>query len=341
MNDDQQPNQDKPEGMTSPWPEASNEQASEQAQSDDASSADVTSSMHDESLATDASPRGIQSSVVPPQPESPTPVAPVVGQPLAPTAPPVENPGQALGIASIILGVLTLWLVGLPLAIVSMVKSSKAQASKTLGIVGLVLNIVAIFITSFIFIVILMALPALQEAAQEAQAAANSAAVISETTIPLSMEYKPANTEASFVVPASYAGWTATTVEKEGINEFTKNDDSATFMTYHGVLAGLSGTDMEVTKQAMADYIMQLDAIEVADSESTVSFPTTSDGKMLQFETRQVTAISNSNAIKGIVAVRMYEGHELSVIYLASADTFSMSEWSSLISEVKINDKAL
>lgn len=341
MNDDQQPNQDKPEEMTNPWPEESKNQANEEAQPTEASSLDTPEPQHDVVPPSDAPSVDEQplTPIVPPT--NVVPVTPVPGQPVAPTAVPVENPGQVLGIVSIVLAVFAIWVFGLPLAIVSIVKSSKAKASKALGIVGLILNIVSLLISGLIVLGIFLAIPALQKASEEAEKQSTSLNIAAGGTIPLTVDYIPTNPAVSFTIPTGYLGWTMTSTEKDGVNEFTKDDDSATFMTYHGVLAGYTGTDKEATQQAMADYISQLDAIEVSNSESTVSFLTTSDGRMLQFETKQITSESEGEPIAGIVAVRMYAGHELSVIYLANADSFSLKDWDNLTSQVKLNDGTL
>ena len=73
------------------------------------------------------------------------------------------NPGKTLGIVSIVLGVIALWIVGLPLAIVSVVKSSKAHASKTLGIVGIVLNTLSLLMTVILVPIVLVATATVQE----------------------------------------------------------------------------------------------------------------------------------------------------------------------------------
>jgi hypothetical protein len=56
---------------------------------------------------------------------------------------PVPNPGKGLGIAAVVLSVLVLWPVGLPLAIVSWVRSARAGASVAFGVVGTALNVLS------------------------------------------------------------------------------------------------------------------------------------------------------------------------------------------------------
>ncbi len=70
-----------------------------------------------------------------------TPPAPSI-QPQA-VAPSAENPGQTLGIISIVVTVLGFGLVGLILGVLSRNKSKAANMSTTLGTVGLVLGIIS------------------------------------------------------------------------------------------------------------------------------------------------------------------------------------------------------
>ncbi|MEO5949694.1 MAG: hypothetical protein ABIP74_04785 [Candidatus Saccharimonas sp.] len=267
------------------------------------------------------------------------PMSPTVGQPAAPSVQPAENPGQVLGIVSIVLAIMALWLFGIPLAIVSIVKSSKAHASKTLGVVGLILNILAALATVLIFLAVFIAIPALQRQ-QELNYAASTAASSSET-ITLSSDYKPVSNDVFFAVPASYAGWTTTTIDEDGVNLYTKNDQSATFMTYQGISSEVMVNDEKATAAAMSAYLTQLNATEVTGTQSTVLLKVLSDGKWLQFETKQMSEKSGEDTIKGVVAVRMYQGHELSLIYRATEDSFSLAEWNNLVSKVQINDGVL
>lgn len=338
MNDDQQPNQDEQHEMSNPWPEQPQEASNEPSPFDEGSQSSPEQPAEGVGEAKETPVEPTTSEAVA-QPEPVVPQPPVAMQPQAPVgvmAP--QNPGQSLGIASIVLGVLALWFVGLPLAIVSMVKSSKANAPKTLGIIGLVLNIIGIFVSALLCMIVLISFQALQEKARDVKSASEANASSSVETIALSTDYAPTSKDVYFTVPASYSGWTVTTLDKDGVNKFTKDDNSATFMTYQGVLSGLTGSDKTVTEKAMGDYLTQLEAKEVTGSQSTISFQILSDNKWLQFETKQVTSTSDGTPLKGIVAVRMYEGHELSVIYLATSDTFSMSEWTSLTCKIQIND---
>lgn len=274
----------------------------------------------------------------PPMPQSygpgvPQPAPGYAPQPPLPGVAPVENPGQGYGIAGIILGVLAIWPVGLPLSIVSMVKSSKANASKTLGIVGLVLNILASLATVFILLIAIIGFAALSSNAHNSSSSSSST---SSSVTSLDTNYAP-STEVYFSVPTTMSGWNVTKVNEDGVNEFTKSDSTARFMTYQGTQSQLTGGDRETTASAMTLYVSEMKATTVPNTDSTDTVSCTS-GKLLQFMTRQVTLTSDGAELKGIVAVRMYEGHELSVIYLATTDEFSFSEWYDLLGQVSIAD---
>ena len=74
-----------------------------------------------------------------PQPAFPAPQAAPAGQAPVQTG---ENPGQVLGIVSIVLSFLGLSIVGIILGVISRKKSKAANASTTLGTVGLILGII-------------------------------------------------------------------------------------------------------------------------------------------------------------------------------------------------------
>lgn len=101
-----------------------------------------------------AQPEPTQPPVSEPQsvPQPPEPVfqpQPLPGdqQPLPPAGQQVqsdENPGQTLGIVSIVLSALGISIIGIILGVVSRNKSKKAGKSTTLGTVGLVLGIIGL-----------------------------------------------------------------------------------------------------------------------------------------------------------------------------------------------------
>lgn len=84
------------------------------------------------------------------QPQAPSPVQPVAAQQ---TNIPTHNPGETLGIISIIMTVpLGLSLVGLILGILSRKRSQEAGASTTLGSVGIVLGAIGTILVTLILL---------------------------------------------------------------------------------------------------------------------------------------------------------------------------------------------
>ena len=110
----------------------------------------------------DANPQNLSQPVVPVA--QPTPVS----QPVATTG---ENPGQTLGIISIVLSLVGLSVVGIILGVISRKKSKAVGASTTLGTIGMVLGIVVTVINVLLLIfVMLAAYGSIQDKAREAAA---------------------------------------------------------------------------------------------------------------------------------------------------------------------------
>jgi hypothetical protein len=91
--------------------------------------------------------------------------------PVAPSASAqTPNPGQAAGIIGVILAFIGLAPFGLILAIISTVQSKKAKASTTLGLIGIIINTVAVFVLAFLVIIISTQYAGIQETAKNADA---------------------------------------------------------------------------------------------------------------------------------------------------------------------------
>lgn len=93
-----------------------------------------------------------------------------------PATPPAgDNPGKTLGIVSIVLDFIGFALIGLILGIISRKKSKQAGQSATLGTVGMALGIVFTIIgLGFFLLIILTAIPNLQEKARQQQLQSSS-----------------------------------------------------------------------------------------------------------------------------------------------------------------------
>ncbi len=82
---------------------------------------------------------------------------------------PAENPGQTLGIISIVLDIIGFSVIGIILGVISRKKSKAAGQSTTLGTIGMVLGIIFTVIGLLFFVTIALTTYAgLQQAAQEA-----------------------------------------------------------------------------------------------------------------------------------------------------------------------------
>lgn len=80
---------------------------------------------------------------------------PAPGQPAYYTQPQPPNPGEVTGIIGIVLFLTGFAPIGLVLSIVSTVQSAKANAPKTLGIIGIVINALGIIIGTIILIIVI------------------------------------------------------------------------------------------------------------------------------------------------------------------------------------------
>lgn len=67
-----------------------------------------------------------------------------------------DNPGQATGIIAIILSFVGLAPFGIVLSVISTVQSKRAKASPTLGVIGIVINTVAMLTLAFLIVVFSM-----------------------------------------------------------------------------------------------------------------------------------------------------------------------------------------
>ena len=121
------------------------------------------------------------------QPQQP-PQPAYVPQPPTPAAPAASNDGHVVGIIGLVLAFVCLWPIGIVLSIISIVQAGKARASKTLGIVGLVLNILGIFVSVILVAITMVAYSGIQDRAKTsaAQSAANSVSKHAEAYYALS-----------------------------------------------------------------------------------------------------------------------------------------------------------
>lgn len=278
----------------------------------------------------------------------PTPQAPVQPAPVA-TPMPAEtnygyaapvvatNPGKGFGIAGIILGVCMMWVAGLPLSIISMVKSKKAQASTTLGIVGLIINILAIISSIVLLFIVIAAYNGLNQRAKDTAEQSKTHSTTSSSTIDLSQSYSVPGKNAYWVFPGTYTGWTMDIFDKNGINRLTRNDGLAYFTSFQGT-DNYNQSDLEATRAGLKDYLSVGKGV-MTGTESTMTFPQASDGKRVEFIVREYTFDNHGVPSKGIIAARVFDSDQILIVsYTASAATYNVSEWDELSAKMQIND---
>lgn len=115
-------------------------------------------------------PNQAQAQPTPPQPVPPTQVQPMQ-QPTAPNTPPqaqAEDPGQVMGIISIVLSFFGLGLIGIILGVLSLNKSKAAGYKGTLGLVGTIIGIVfTVLALLYVIFIAVVAYNGIQDRAAE------------------------------------------------------------------------------------------------------------------------------------------------------------------------------
>jgi hypothetical protein len=266
---------------------------------------------------------------------------------------PVSNPGKGFGIAAIILSVFLLWIIGLPLAIVSWVRSSRAGASVVLGVVGTVMNVLSV-IGSVILVValwsaFLVVLSGVETTSTPAPTTSASAAAPTDekttedtsavpSVVALSDSYRP-GTGAAVWALSFPTDWTIVTLDEDGLNQIRSADNNEYISTLQGIddtYAGMS--DEDGSRQAMNDYITYLQGTASGD-ESTVTFAQTSGGPDVEFLTTRFTYPAESGRlVEGVIASRVYDGNYLVITYECLEGHWSSATWEEQVAETAVND---
>lgn len=267
--------------------------------------------------------------------------------------------GQAMGIVSIVLGVLLMWLIGLPLAIASLVKAGKAGASRVVGWVGLAVNVLAIIGSIVVASVVIPLVIATVDAAASATPVAEpTSAEPTESETATSSETPEAEEPATGVdggdgvvslaepysitgagigywaFPAEADGWELTTFDEAGVNELTRADQAAWFTSYQGEDTAMAGPDDAVATLNGIAGLIAADPVALGATLSTATFPTTSG---LQVEMQEVDFVRDGQ--RSVVAGRVFDGGRyLMVSYTAPEASFVVDEWASLAGRLQIDD---
>ncbi|MCV2392875.1 hypothetical protein OEB99_01005 [Actinotalea sp. M2MS4P-6] len=272
---------------------------------------------------------------------------------------PRSNPGMTLGVVSIALAAFMLWIVGIPLAIWSLVRSGKADASRVIGFAALAANLLMVLVSVATLAVLLPLINAARDEAAapiptvsveptpaepsptESSADASPTESGSPTSdaaevIGLDEAYTVGGSgDAFWSIPGSVSGWDLTTFDDQGVNEFTRADGEAYFTTFQGVdpaYAGLS--DLDGSYQVVGDVI-GLSADEIAADATTTTLPQTSGDRAVELVVFEWT----SDTHDGITAGRVFDdGHYLALSYYTPTESFDYAEWDAFIAQIAIDD---
>ncbi|NTW40852.1 MAG: hypothetical protein HGA44_13390 [Cellulomonadaceae bacterium] len=269
-----------------------------------------------------------------------------------------KNPGRTVGIAGIVLGILTVWVVGLPLAIVSFVRSSRAGASRVLGAVGVAVNAAAILVS--VLIAVLVVLPTARAVVEAADTARTGKVAASSTP---TSEQSPAPTQpvttlappdtagqvvaltdaysvdglgnAYWGIPPTLEGWDLTTVDEQGMNTFTRADQLAWLVSAQGIDPTYAGlTDRDGAYQMLADLVgMTVD--EVAAQATTMTVP-----EIFRQRSVELVRLERSTDTQHVIlAARLFGGgHYLLLTYVTPPDSFDPAAWEAFAGQVSVDD---
>lgn len=283
----------------------------------------------------------------------PTHEPPQPTQPAAPVAPPVQvyqqvqsNPGQGLGIASIILGIFMIWLVGLPLGIISIIKSRNANASAVLGIIGTVLNVLAILGSIILLTIGIVAAQNIDAKRKTVEASAQklkdeTLAATKGTTYTFSQDFTSSALYWSVSMPPS---WTIKTLDKNGINQFSKPGTQTMFTTYQLRRDGLASgeSDLVASKAYIDEYIASMKqqgaGTVTIDSTSTVVVPFLENSDKLEMHLAKMSYSTRSGNYTTWLAVRVVSNAIVAVQYAGATSDVTETEWQSLLARVSVTE---
>ncbi len=271
-------------------------------------------------------------------------------QPTPLNSAPADNPGKTLGIISVVLGVLAMWLVGLPLAIMSLVKSKRAKVSALWGIIGVVVNSLALVVSVILVIVMVVAVVSADD--NKSKSSKSLSPTSSESTessvsdrvdIPLSQQYRVTGQLGKAYwavdVPKSTT-WDMDIVDQGGKNHFMRSDKTAEFTTFQGADPSLSGaSDLDSTRLGIVSLTKGASSLKF-DDESRTALIEMGRGKTVEFLVQDYTYTSSAGlAIRARMVGRAFDGGQyLYAWYASSSDTINESDWQMFIDGLSVND---
>ena len=279
-------------------------------------------------------------------PQTVQPTTPVAAPPVKSYQQAQSNPGQGFGVASIVLGVLLLWLVGLPLGIMSIMKSRKANASALLGIIGTVLNVLAIFISIILLVVGVAAFRQMQTKARSIEVNAQE---LKNETLAQEAKNKTYKLTQDFTSSALYwslstpNNWTTTALDKDGLNQFAKPGTNTLFTTLQATRDGLESnkSDLIASKAYVDEYIAAMKAkgtYLTIDSTSTIEVPFLENNDTMELYLVKMHDSTPTGGYTSWFAVRAVSDRIVALNYAGNTSDITQAEWQSLLESVSLTE---
>ncbi len=246
-----------------------------------------------------------QASPPPPSPQGPAYYG-------APPLPP-KNPGNVFGVVSIVLSIVAMPIIGLALAIVSIVKSSRARASKVLGITSLIISIISIILFTFLIFYLLNS--KVEDLGKKIER--GEGLTIGRTSITLDKQYKPAKGVAVWRHSQLPSGW-AEVSNVDGVHTYKDNQGGILTSQSMQVSDAGSGSDKTLSEK----YANQIEGELTKDATNLSKQVKTKailhiDGtdKLLYLTLIKRTYTNKQGEQKqSIIAARAYDGDKLLVL---------------------------
>ncbi|PID99457.1 hypothetical protein CSA80_01715 [Candidatus Saccharibacteria bacterium] len=302
-----------------------------------------------QSTSTDTTQPGVAPSQAVPPPQHPAPQ---------------EDPGKTMGVISIILSFVLLGIVGLPLAIFSIMKSRKAMVSPKIGVIGSVLSVLSIVASIFVIMFVLTTHDTAEHTKQHAsESNSRSSSAEAEKTdqdsSPKRSKQNPSSetekTDKSthYDLDNDYSaaklywgvtsprGWDNVVLDKNGVNQFKKPNTETLFTTSqlsrNGVAAGQS--DSAASQAYVDSYIAGLKrkgATATIAKTGTITVPFIENSDTMELYVAEILYTINGKDYRMWFAVRFTSDAAMTVQYAGRASDVSESEWKSLIDGLRL-----
>ena len=246
-----------------------------------------------------------QASPPPPSPQGPAYYG-------APPLPP-KNPGKVFGIVSIVLSIVAMPIIGLALAIVSIVKSSRARASKALGITSLIISIISIILFTFLIFYLLNS--KVEDLGKKIER--GEGITIGRTSITLDKQYKPAKGVAVWRHSQLPSGWSEVS-SVDGVHTYKDNQGGILTSQSMQMSDAGSGSDKTLSEKYANQIESELtkDATNLSKQVKTKAILHIDGTDKLLYLTLIKRTYTNKQGEQkqSIIAARAYDGDKLLVL---------------------------